>query len=263
MRHLAFLFVFAFISCTAARTQTVAEKPNKAIITVNATLWQQTSGEYRALCYQAYSLAKLRFDEAIQKKYAKKPAVIVDIDETIIDNSVYQARLIVNNEEYSQPHWKKWTDGAQGIAIPGALEFLTYAVSKGADVYYITNRKTEETEGTVNNLIKTGFPQAEKSHVLFRTAESSKEKRRLMVAETHEVVLLCGDNLNDFTDLFEKKNIAERFDGVEKLKDEWGKKFIVIPNPIYGDWEGAIYDYQYSLSDSAKEAKRKAAFRIK
>ena len=263
MKHLSILIAFVVVSCTSVHTQTSTNKENKNSISVNAVLWQQTSGEYRALCYQAYNLAKLRLDEALQIKLDKKPAVIVDIDETILDNSPFQANLIVNNGTYSQGLWKTWTQSAQAIPVPGALEFLTYAASKGADVYYITNRKLEEHDGTLENIKKTGFPQADDSHLMMRDESSSKEKRRLKVAETHEVVLLCGDNLNDFIDIFEKKTIAERFEGVDKLKEQWGKKFIVLPNPLYGDWEGAVYDNMYSLPDSVKEAKRKAAFRLK
>lgn len=265
MRHLFTLIAFAFISCTAARTQTPANtiERSKNAIAVNAMLWHQTSGEYRALCYQAYTLAKLRLDEALKNKFDKKPAVIVDIDETVLDNSPYNANLIVTEGSFSQATWKTWTQGAQSIPVPGALEFMNYAVTKGVDVFYISNRKLEEKEGTLTNLIKMGFPQADTAHLLLRTEPGGKEKRRLKVAETHEVVLLCGDNLNDFTDIFEKKSVAERFDGVEKLKDQWGRKFIVLPNPIYGDWEEAIYDYKYGLPDSTRDAKQRAAFRVK
>lgn len=265
MRHLFTLIAFAFISCTAARTQTPANtiERSKNAIAVNAMLWHQTSGEYRALCYQAYTLAKLRLDEALKNKFDKKPAVIVDIDETVLDNSPYNANLIVTEGSFSQATWKAWTQGAQSIPVPGALEFMNYAVTKGADVFYISNRKLEEKEGTLTNLIKMGFPQADTAHLLLRTEPGGKEKRRLKVTETHEVVLLCGDNLNDFTDIFEKKSVAERFDGVEKLKDQWGRKFIVLPNPIYGDWEEAIYDYKYGLPDSTRDAKQRAAFRVK
>ncbi len=264
MRHLLILFLFAFISCTTIHTQTT--KPlhqSKNSIAVNAMLWHQTSGEYRALCYQAFNLAQQRIDEALKNKTDKKMAVIVDIDETMLDNSPYNANLIFTDGSFSQSTWKAWTQGANAIPVPGALEFMKYAVSKGVDVFYISNRKLEEMPGTLANLIKYDFPQADSAHILLRTEPGGKEKRRLKVAETHEVILLCGDNLNDFTDIFEKKNIAERFEGVEKLKDQWGRKLIVLPNPIYGDWEEAIYDYKYSHPDSVKDAKRKENLRIK
>ncbi|MBL7994220.1 5'-nucleotidase, lipoprotein e(P4) family [bacterium] len=263
MKHLSILIFFAFISCTAVRSQTNTIERSKNAIAVNAMLWHQTSGEYRALCYQAYALAKLRLDEALMNKFEKKPAVIVDIDETVLDNSPYNANLIVTEGSFSQATWKTWTQGANAGAVPGAVEFMNYAVSKGADVFYISNRKIEEKEGTLANLVKMGFPQADDTHVLLKTEPGGKEKRRLKVAETHEIVLLCGDNLNDFTYIFEKKSVTERFDGVEKMKDQWGRKFIILPNPIYGDWEEAIYDYKYGLPDSTRDAKQRAAFRVK
>ena len=264
MRLFLILIAFAFVSCTTIHTQTTKPlEQSQNSIAVNAMLWHQTSGEYRALCYQAFNLAKLRIDETLRNPSNKKPAVIVDIDETMLDNSPYNANLIVNGGSFSQTTWKAWTEGANATAVPGAVEFMNYAVSKGADVFYLSNRKLEEKDGTLANLIRLGFPQADDAHILLRTESGGKEKRRMKVAETHEVILLCGDNLNDFTDIFEKKNIAERFEGVEKLKDQWGKKFIVLPNPIYGDWEEAIYDYKYSLPDSVKDAKRRSVMRTK
>jgi 5'-nucleotidase (lipoprotein e(P4) family) len=264
MRHFLILILFAFISCTAIHTQTTKPlEQSKNSIAVNAMLWHQTSGEYRALCYQAFNLAKFRIDEALNNKFDKKPAVVVDIDETVLDNSPYNANLIVTNGSFSQPTWKAWTQGANAIPVPGAVEFMNYAVFKGVDVFYISNRKLEEMPGTLANLVKYGFPQADSTHILLRAEPGGKEKRRLKVAETHEIVLLCGDNLNDFTDIFEKKNIAERFEGVDKLKEQWGKKLIVLPNPIYGDWEEAIFDYNWAMPDSVKDTKRKSVLRIK
>ncbi|MGH2566955.1 MAG: 5'-nucleotidase, lipoprotein e(P4) family, partial [Bacteroidota bacterium] len=147
-------------------------------------------------------------------------------------------------------------------AIPGSVEFLQYAASRGVDVFYVTNRKPFNKNGTLENLKRKGFPQADESHLFLRTDESSKEQRRQKIAETHQIVLLIGDNLADFSSVFDRKSVQERNSEVEQLKVEFGKKFIVLPNPIYGDWEDAIYTYQSGVPDSLKNVKRKAALKV-
>ena len=229
--------------------------------TVLAIVWYQAAGEFRALCYQAFNLARLRLDnDFLKNKSAKKRAVIVDIDETVLDNSPHAARLIKENASYPVL-WNEWVAAAQAAAIPGAVEFLTYAVSKGADVFYISNRRVDQIDATVTNLAAAGFPQATAEHMLFKDKESGKENRRQKVAQTHDIVLLMGDNLNDFSHVFEAKNVGDRFAEVDRLREEFGNKYIVLPNPIYGDWEAALYGYNYRISDEEKDAKRKGALK--
>ena len=69
--------------------------------------------------------------------------------------------------------------------------------------------------------------------------------------------MLLGDNLNDFAEVFEKKNCADRKAETDQQKTEWGKKFIVLPNATYGEWENALYDYERNLTPAQKDAKRK------
>lgn len=66
-----------------------------------------------------------------------------------------------------------------------------------------------------------------------------------------------GDNLNDFTKPFEKGTIAERFTETDKEQAEWGRKFIVLPNAVYGEWESAVYDYEKALFGAKKNQVRK------
>src|SRR5690606_18020222 len=122
--------------------------------------------------------------------------------------------------------WTEWVKESRAEAIPGALEFLKYAASKGVDVFYVTNRKDEEKEATIRNLKKLGFPNSTERFVMTRSKESSKEPRRNEIEKTHEIVLLAGDNLNDFTDDFEKKNVRQRMSAVDRLEkqDLWGRK---------------------------------------
>jgi len=220
------------------------------------SLYQQQAAEYRALCYQAFNLAALRLNEIV-KTGAKKLAIITDLDETILDNSYQQAELIKKNENYTDKSWKEWTDKSAATAVPGAVEFLQKAKQKGVTVFYISNRDTGEVKSTMINLQKLKLPNADTAHMIFLFNTSSKEARRQLVMKKYKVVMLLGDNLNDFTQAFEKKNITDRFAETDKVKNEWGKKFIVLPNAAYGEWENAIYNYERNLTPEEKETKRR------
>ncbi len=236
------------------------QQVNRTEHTVLAINWYQTSAEFRALSYQAYHIGRMMLDQELKKRSPKKRAIVVDVDETVLDNSPHAARLVFENRGY--PHlWDEWVNAAKAEALPGAVEFLQYAVSKGVDVFYVSNRRVDQVEVTAKNLVARGFPQAVPSHMLFKEGESTKEPRRQTILKTHNIILLFGDNLNDFAEVFEGKNVQERGAAVDALKEEFGKRFIVLPNPIYGEWEGALYDYNYRLTDSEKDQRRKQALR--
>lgn len=245
----------------AAPAPTVANHPTNEH-TVQAVLWVQRSGEYRALCHQAFNLARRVLDEELKASPApKKRAVVVDVDETVLDNSPYQARLIKTRQSYTTASWRQWVDLARAEAMAGAVEFLKHASSRGVEVFYISNRRAEEHAGTLANLRAKGFPHADDAHLLLRTAEGSKTRRRAAVSATHEIVLFMGDNLNDFSDVFEGKDPAGRIAEVEKLAKEFGHRFIVLPNPLYGDFEDSIYRYNRGLPETEKDALRKGALK--
>jgi 5'-nucleotidase (lipoprotein e(P4) family) len=215
-----------------------------------SVLWFQTSGEAKALFHQGYNLGKMRLDEALDKK-PKNPAVVLDLDETVLDNSPYFAWTIKTGIR-SREKWHEWIHLAEAKALPGAVEFLTYADSKGVEIFYISNRKEAQKEATIKNLQKIGAPQANAEHVLLKQpGEKGKETRRQQVAKTHDIVLLFGDNLADFSG-FDNLPARERVHNVEKRKDEFGKKLIVFPNPMYGDWEKAIYRNNFGISNIEK-----------
>ncbi len=219
------------------------------------TLWQQDAAEYRALCYQAYNVAALRIQQLPKKMKRKKNlAIITDIDETVLDNSYFQAQLIKNNTSYSDAFWKQWVSKSAATTVPGAVEFLQMASHKGIHVFYISNRDTSGVAATLVNLKQYSFPDADTAHLLFKSNTSSKENRRGTVMQKYNVVMLLGDNLADFTSLFEGRGIDDRFAETDKAKEDWGKRFIVLPNPVYGDWEAAFYDYQRPLTEAQKEA---------
>lgn len=231
-----------------------------------AILWTQTSGEARALAYQAFTLARMVLDQdlRLKRRTGQRRAVVVDVDETVLDNSRYQATLLKNRQPYDSNTWTDWVKLEQAEAIPGAVEFLRYASSRGVRVFYVTNRKPVEREATAANLKKLGFPDVSDQTLLVRTdaQSSSKEPRRQTVGSHFRIVLLMGDNLNDFAEVFERgKTVADRLAAVEQNKGRFGTRFIVLPNVMYGDWENAAYDYDFKLTDEQKAAKRRNLLR--
>jgi 5'-nucleotidase (lipoprotein e(P4) family) len=259
-RKVNLLIVLLLLSSGVARAQSGEQKFDNTYIEA-ATLWQQASGEARALEYQTYLLARMLLDRDLRNHRIRgRRAVIVDVDETILDNSRYQGMLIKKGVNYPEG-WTDWCNRAEATPIPGAVEFLRYAHSRGVRVFYVTNRKIAEKDGTARNLKSLGFPEVNDETLLVRTdtTSDSKEPRRQMIASHYHVVLLMGDNLNDFSDVFEKsKTVASRLEATEKNRSQFGTHFIVLPDAMYGDWENAIYDYNFSLSSGQKQEKRRA-----
>ncbi|WP_299111225.1 5'-nucleotidase, lipoprotein e(P4) family [uncultured Winogradskyella sp.] len=206
---------------------------------IQSVLWQQHAAEYRALTYQAFYLAQMRLNDIIANKVdLKKPlAIVTDIDETVLNNSPYSGKQVELDEDYNTLRWTEWVKKKKAAVIPGALDFFNYAKSKSIEVFYISNRSINQKNETIDNLQIIGFPFADEAHVLLKDSLSGKQPRRLHVQETHEIVLLLGDNLSDFSDVFEERSTMERNRNVDSLKAFFGKKFIVLPNTIYGDWE--------------------------
>ncbi len=220
-------------------------------------LWQQTSAEYRALCYQAFNIATERINKMCKRKIRKqKFAIVTDLDETILDNSYSEAQLIKDGLQYSNEKWKDWTDKSAATAVPGAVAFLQAAKNRGISIFYISNRDTAALQTTLLNLQKLALPDADTAHMLFLNNTSSKEVRRQRVSAKHNIVMLLGDNLSDFTSAFEKKSINERFTQTDLVQSDWGRKFIVLPNSTYGDWESALYNNQKNLTTEQKAAMR-------
>ena len=245
------------ISCSSTQKTTIpgTSKNERLLMSV---AWFQHSAEMRALFYQGFNIAQQRLDEAVDKKSTGKPlAVVVDIDETMLDNSPFETAVINSDDNLSG--WYNWTREARAKALPGALEFADYAKSKNVEIFYITNRDDNERAVTLKNLQNEKFPFATDDHLLTRSDlsysagnTSSKAGRRAKVSENFEIILLIGDNLNDFSEFFEDRSSNNGKAAVDKDRELFGKKFIVLPNPMYGAWEKPLYDYKDGLSDEEK-----------
>jgi 5'-nucleotidase (lipoprotein e(P4) family) len=204
---------------------------------VTSVLWVQRSAEYRALCYQAYNLAELRIKEYLAHPDREKQAVVIfDIDETLLDNSPQEARNIVDGKSFNAEGWKAWTDQASAAAIPGSVDFCYFLASHDIQPVYLSNRLTTESNGTLRNLQKWNFPYADRNHLYLKSDTSSKEIRRNIIEKQYNVIMLVGDNLSDFDQVFEDRSVDFGYHTVDSLRTEFGKKFIILPNPIYGDW---------------------------
>lgn len=264
VRAMACVVLF-LASCSTGKMAKDANYPN-GNISVNGKMYSaafiQNAAEYRALCYQAFNMARYRLDEFLMvDKNAIPPAIVTDIDETILDNSPYEVNNTLQGKSYSTTTWYEWTGLRQADTVPGALSFLKYAKSRGVEIFYITNRDEVERNGTLGNLNKFGFPDADNAHLLLREKSSSKESRRSQVLKTHRIILLLGDNLADFSGLYDKKSTAERKQQTDALRDEFGSRFIILPNPTYGDWESALYQYNYKLTTQQKDSAIRASLR--
>lgn len=220
-----------------------------------AALYQRHAAEYRALCFQAYNIAAMRVREAVKKHSNKPYAVVTDIDETLLDNSPYDASQAINNKDYDSKSWKQWTAMASADTVPGAPAFFKFAAAKGVKVFYITNRDEDERAATLANLKRYGLPNADDAHLLLRQGSSSKESRRQDVLKKYNTILLCGDNLPDFDALYDNKpSMAQRASATDKLRKAFGDRYIVIPNPSYGDFESSMFHFDYHLTPAQKDS---------
>lgn len=260
MKKAVLIFSVILTACSSTKqSQTVQQNSVVVDGKLFTTVFQQRAAEYKALCYQAYNIAYFRLGQSLTMNNGKPKAIITDIDETVLDNSSYAAKRALQGSDYTPATWAEFTSLAVSDTVPGALAFLQYAASNNVEIFYITNREQNERSGTLQNLKKFGFPDADEAHLLTKAGTSGKEARRQQVAATHEVVLLLGDNLSDFSFLFDKKTSEERSVVTNGLAPQFGNKFIVLLNPNYGDWETTLYKFKYDLTPAQKDSILKAA----
>lgn len=215
---------------------------------VRALLWMRTSGEYEALCRQTFNVALERVrNEVKTRKEGRSAAVIMDLDETVLDNSGYSFFLLRNGLRHHETHWNSWNReniGQVGL-VPGAKEFVKAVENEGIRIVFVSNRSTtlrDTTRKILHRLdLATEAELADPNTVklLLRQDTSSKQSRRDIVTTKYDVIALLGDNLNDFSDAFRSPavdSIDERRAAVREQGDQWGTRWFVLPNPIYGYW---------------------------
>ena len=241
---------------------------------LDATVWMQTSAEYRANLLGGYAQARRQLDAALDDPCwdalppaerkgdpcGLPPAIITDADETLIDNSAYQARKIRDNAGFSYPSWLAWVNERRARPLPGALEFFREAAARGVTVYFVTNRDAPaELEATAENLRSLGFPlAADRANLMLRgdprAPDRAKGERRRWIGERHRVLLVLGDNLGDFLDGADG-DLASRLALVDAHRERWGWQWLMFPNPGYGGWEAAVLR---GCDDESTTCKRRA-----
>ena len=248
------VFVCAFLmGCASPKIQsTPATTATQSNLIADGKLftamYQQKAAEYKALCFQAYNIAHLRLDQMLLQQYSKPLAIVTDIDETVLDNSPYAVKQGLIGKTYDEKSWNEWTSLTKADTVPGAYTFFKYAASKNVEIFYVTNRAENERAQTLKNLQLFNFPNADDKHLLLLTTTSSKEPRRQSILQTHEIIMLCGDNLADLSAVYDDKKFDSRLKNTQMLAAEFGNKFIVLPNPNYGDWENAFYNLDKTIS---------------
>ena len=226
------------------------------------TLWMQHSAEARVIKEQIYDDAIEKLKTNIERYKGERPmAVIVDIDETVLDNSPYSARLIKSGTDYTKESWNKWVNERNADVVPGALRFLRYAEGHGVEVFYISNRMEDNREVTIENLRDHELPFADETHMMLRTETSDKTERRNRVKDEYRVVLLVGDQLTDFTENVEEFHAD--IPNYESAMDSLRTSFVLLPNPLYGSFEDVLYQHQSGLSNKQKDELRRRALNIK
>ncbi len=252
------LVMLALTGCAQQKTDAQQKLNDESVMALN---WFQQSGEYQALTYQAFNTAKMAFDNA--KPLDGKPkAVVVDLDETMIDNSAYSAWQVKANKPFDSKTWSEWTGAKQALAVPGAVSFANYVNSHGGTMFYVSNRKTSEYAATMENLNSLGFTGVNEKTLLLSSDTSNKQARfDAIKAAGYNIVIYAGDNLNDFGSATYHKDNAERRAFVNQNHNQFGTQYIVLPNPLYGDWESGLAASYNKLTPEQKLKVREANLR--
>ena len=268
--------IFTFWLAVFSVLSTAAEEVDRSFQeqSMLGVLFVQTSPEFAANNIQTYKIATSKIDIALNDKNwtaaleqgtnfsDKPPAIIVDVDETVLDNSAHQARAILGGFSYPTG-WLEWGNEVSAPAVAGVKDFLNYADSKGVTIFYVTNRVSELRKATIENIIKLGLPFDERANPLMMKGEngwgSEKTSRRTLIAEKYRIILMVGDQITDFISLEESSvSMDARLQLSSKYEEMWGEKWFMITNPMYGKWEGAIYNNIFPNTKERKKLRLKA-----
>lgn len=251
----------------------VEEPANRGL---DATLFMQTSAEYRASCYQAYNLASTRLDELVKARMGLRTnpsAVVMDLDETVFDNSRFQVMLLQNGLAWNKDLWAEWEGKHAGdvTAIAGAKEFIDTATKLGVEVFYVSNRNEEFGKQAKKALAELGIPLRDDDHLQLMDPNdpggSDKTKRFNQVRSQYDVLLYVGDNLKDFDEDLGFGDIKKVPDGElddritarkakvdggqvggKAVRERFGSDWIILPNPTYGEWKAPLGRGQADLN---------------
>ena len=222
------------------------------------SLWYQNAAEVDALYQQGYNVATNKLKELLKQPTDKPYSIVLDIDETVLSNIPFQVKMIKDGTAFNPKLWDEWVQKAEAKPVAGAKEFLQFADKNKVQIYYISDRTDAQVDATIKNLEAQGLPVQGRDHLMFKKeGDKSKEGRRQEVIKHTNLVMLFGDNLVDFAE-FSTKSEADRDKMFEQLKAEFGDKFIIFPNPMYGSWESAVYQGEKKDGKGQSEARLNA-----
>lgn len=251
VRSLALItvIIWLFVACVPQGRQQDAD--------MDALLWSTASAEYDVIARQIFFQAQRQLDRQLSKKGETAaleqqksfenlpPAVIVDVDDTLLSNGALHYRLMAEGTSFNNEIWATWVNESRAKPIAGALDYATYANKKGVTVFYISNRNISLLEGTWRNLKQLGFPlEEERQQLLLLNGRDDwgwdKSSRRAHVARQYRVLQVVGDGLGDFIGGTSTMTLEEQRHASSEYLNYWGEKWFMLPNPVYGDWEKAI-----------------------
>ena len=230
---------------------------------LNAVLWVQRAAEYVAVTQTVYRAAADHLDIALKESNwdalvpgergnaatGLPPAVVMDVDETVLDNSPYQARLVRDGGSYDEATWDLWVAEKKARPVPGVVEFAKAAAAKGVTILYISNRAVHLKDATIANLRAEGLPVKDDSVFLGLGTHlegceqngSEKLCRRKLAGQTYRVLMQFGDQLGDFAEIV--SNTPKDRDALYAEYADWfGERWYMLPNPTYGSWEPAVFN---------------------
>ena len=267
LRHISLLLFIVFTGYSFASKDDKAFQEQSML----SVLYVQTATEFAANNIQTYTNAKdallkgledsswTAALEQVDNFEDKSPAIILDVDETVLDNSNFQARTILSGLSYPNG-WAEWVNESNAGAVEGVYDFLHFADKKGVKIYYLTNRLESFREATKKNILKLGLPFEDDAVLLMRSEENLRDKtdRRKKIANENRIVLIIGDQLTDFISTKEAYVFhTERKKLAKKYSDLWGTKWFLVTNPTYGRWELSIYEDYPSSEEEAIETRKK------
>lgn len=244
---------------------------------LDALAWVQTSEEARRLSESIFAAALRALDAALAdpawsalgqgpEAAALPPAVISDIDETLLDNSALQGRFLTDGIRFDERIFTAWVEAGEALAMPGARQFAERLRARGVTLFYVSNRDLPQEAATRANLTRVGFVLPAEFDVVMLRGErpewgSDKETRRREVARTHRVLLLLGDDLNDFVSARDA-SLERRRELAEAARERWGTSWFLLANPLYGSWERALVGASPQSRPAGEvRAKKRAALR--
>jgi 5'-nucleotidase (lipoprotein e(P4) family) len=238
MKHAVVLFLISLVlGCRSAAPGRPAAPPSRPEMP-RSLHWVRNSAEYRALVLETYRLAGSQIERAAQGREPGSWAVILDADETVLDNSTYEKELIEQGVTHNPERWAAFVARRISPAVPGAPAFVRRVRELGGRVAIVSNRTEAECPDTATNLDQLGIPH---DAVLCKSPETKDKGPRFeKVARGEafadgrpaEVLMWVGDNIQDFPGLTQSMR-----KGPEDAYAPFGTRFIALPNPMYGSWE--------------------------